>query len=154
MSRNLDTFQRWEKQGLLRERLEIIQDLVSKNVPQRKIALRLGISEKTLQKMKNKHVDFARAFSKGELILKEDLINAIYKKAVGYYEETTQTLIEEVGGRSKRKIVKTKKYYPPDFNSARYLLIIKFGREYHDKKFELEIMEKRIEAREENWNND
>lgn len=35
--------------------------------------------------------------------------------------------MEDHNGKPKKKIVKTMKYYPPDLNAAKYLLIIKFG---------------------------
>jgi transcriptional regulator with XRE-family HTH domain len=151
LSKALDSFEKWEKQGLLKEKLDLIEKLASKNITQVKIAKALGISEKTLQKLKNKHVDFARAFSKGESDMKDNLISAIYSKAIGFQKEETQTLIETYNGRSKKKVVKNKKYYPPDLSSAKYLLITKFGRNYNDKKDELDIMEKRIDERHEEW---
>ncbi len=151
MSKRLDTVERWEKTGLLKEKLKLIESLAAKNVPQREIAKQLGISEKTLQKMKNRHVEFARAFSTGHITLKEDLLNVIYKKAMGFFEEDVQTFIETTNNKTKRKVVKNKKYYPPDLNSAKYLLIIRFGREFHDKKHELELMEKRIEDKDTEW---
>ena len=83
--------------------------------------------------------------------MKEDLISTIYKKAMGFEHEEVQTLVEKVGGKSKQKIVKNKKYYPPDLHSAKYLLIIKFGRDFNEKKDELDIMEKRLESKDEEW---
>ena len=154
MAKALDSFERWENQGLLKEKLKAIEELVSKNVIQEKIAKVLGISEKTLQKLKNRHVEFARAFAKGEMDMKDNLIGAIYKKAIGYEHEDIQTLVEDHNGRSKKKIVKTKKYYPPDLNSARYLLIIKFGRSFNDKKDELDLMERRLDEKQDEWTND
>ena len=109
MRRNLDTFERWEKTGLLIEKLKLIERLAAKNVTQREIAKQLGISEKTLQKMKNKHVEFARAFSTGHITLKEDLLDVIYKKAMGFFEEDVKTFIEEHNNKTKRKVVKNKK---------------------------------------------
>lgn len=147
----LDTFERWEKQGLLREKLKTIEELSAKNITQAKIARVIGISEKTLQKLKNRHVEFARAFSKGQSDMKDTLVSAIYQKAIGFEHEDTQTLIENVGSKQKRKIVKNTKYYPPDLNSAKYLLITKFGRKYNDKKDELELMERRINEKQEDW---
>ena len=40
--------------------------------------------------------------------MKDNLIGAIYKKAMGFEHEEIQTLIEDQNGRSKKKIVKTK----------------------------------------------
>ena len=151
MARVLDSFERWENQGTLKDKLRTIEDLVSKNVIQEKIATVLGISEKTLQKLKNKHVEFARAFAKGELDMKDNLIGAIYKKAMGFEHEEIQTLIEDQNGRSKKKIVKTKKYYPPDLNSAKYLLVVRFGRSFNDRKDELDLMERRLNEKQDEW---
>ena len=123
----------------------------SRNVSQQKIATELGISLKTLQKLKNKHPDFAYAFKKGKSEMKENLIGAIYKKAMGYDREETQTQAENYAGKKKQKIVKTTKHYPPDLNSAKYLLLINFGRDYSDKKEELELMEKRLESKDEEF---
>lgn len=153
ISKQLDTFERWEKQGILKKKLKIIRDLSAKNIPQQKIASELGISLKTLQKLKNRHPDFAFAFKKGKSEMKDKLIDAIYKKAIGYDLEDTQSLVEATGGKKKQKIVKTTKHYPPDLNSAKYLLIINFGRDYNEKKDEIDIMEKRLKDNE-TWTNE
>lgn len=131
--------------------MKLVRQLSAKNVTQQKIANELGISLKTLQKLKNRHVDFARVFKKGQSEMKENLIGAIYKKAMGFEREEVQTLIEKVGSKQKQKVVKNKKYYPPDLNSAKYLLITKFGRDYNEKKDELDLMEKRLENKDEEW---
>ena len=154
MAKVLDSFERWENQGLLKSKLRTVEELIGKNVTQEKIAKVIGISEKTLQKLKNKHVEFARAFSKGELDLKDNLIGAIYKKAMGFEHEDIQTQMEDHNGKPKKKIVKTMKYYPPDLNSAKYLLIIKFGRSFNEKKDELDLMERRIDEKQDEWTNE
>lgn len=38
-------------------------------------------------------------------------------------------------------------------NAVRYLLIIKFGRDYNDKKEEIDAMYERLRNREEKWTN-
>jgi DNA-binding XRE family transcriptional regulator len=48
LAKVLDSFERWENQGLLKNKLKIIEELVAKNVTQEKIAKVIGISEKTL----------------------------------------------------------------------------------------------------------
>jgi len=154
LAKVLDSFERWENQGLLKSKLRTVEELIGKNVTQEKIAKVIGISEKTLQKLKNKHVEFARAFSKGELDLKDNLIGAIYKKAMGFEHEDIQTQMEDHNGKPKKKIVKTMKYYPPDLNSAKYLLIIKFGRSFNEKKDELDLMERRIDEKQDEWTNE
>lgn len=73
----------------------------------KKIAKAVGISEKTLQKLKNKHVEFSRAFSKSELDQKDDPIGAIYKKTMGFEHEDIQTQMEDYNGKPKLRNLKT-----------------------------------------------
>jgi CRISPR/Cas system CSM-associated protein Csm2 small subunit len=69
------------------------------------------------------------------------------------YEEI-QTIIEETKTGTKKKIVKTKKKALPDFNAAKYLLAIKFGRKYNEKKEIIALMEKRIAQGDDVWFNE
>ena len=82
------------------------------------------------------------------------ILDAIYKRAVGYETEDEVTTDEIVGDRKKQRIVKTKKVYPPDIDACKYLLMIKFGRDYSPKKFELEILEKKTAESVEFWQDD
>ena len=49
-------------------------------------------------------------------------IKAIEKLANGYEYEEVQTQIEETLTGTKKKIIKTKKHVPPNFQAAKYLL--------------------------------
>jgi hypothetical protein len=73
---------------------------------------------------------------------------------MGFEHEDIQTQMEDHNGKPKKKIVKTMKYYPPDLNAAKYLLIIKFGRSFNEKKDELDLMERRIDEKENEWTNE
>lgn len=53
---------------------------------------------------------------------KNKYIEALKKRALGFEYEETTTLIEETAHGTKKKIVKNKKYCPPDPATARYLL--------------------------------
>lgn len=53
---------------------------------------------------------------------KQKYIDALKKRALGFEYEEVTTLIEETAHGTKKKIVKTKKYVPPDSKTARYLL--------------------------------
>ena len=149
----LDYYEKWERDGILDKRLSEIKELVSKAVPQIEIAKILGMSEKTMYKLKNRHPKMNQAFVFGNDDLKYTLIDTLIKKAVGYEYEETQTTIEETKTGTKKKIVKYKKKAQPDMNAVRYLLIIKFGREYNDKKEEIDAMYERLKNREEKWTN-
>jgi predicted transcriptional regulator len=149
----LDYYEKWERDGILDKRLSEIKELISKGVPQIEIAKILGMSEKTMYKLKNRHPKMNQAFVFGNDDLKYTLIDTLIKKAVGYEYEETQTTIEETKTGTKKKIVKYKKKAQPDMNAVRYLLIIKFGRDYNDKKEEIDAMYERLRNREEKWTN-
>jgi predicted transcriptional regulator len=149
----LDYYEKWERDGILDKRLNEIKELISKGVPQVEIAKILGMSEKTMYKLKNRHPKMNQAFVFGNDDLKYTLIDTLIKKAVGYEYEETQTTIEETKTGTKKKIVKYKKKAQPDMNAVRYLLIIKFGRDYNDKKEEIDAMYERLRNREEKWTN-
>lgn len=149
-----DTYEQWEADGILEEKLKSIQDLVGKRIIQKEIAEFLGLSEKTLIKLKKAHPRLNQAFINGDLELKDKLMDAMFQRAVGFDYEETQTIIEENKSGTKKRIVKTKKKALPDFSALKYLLIIKFGRDFNDRKEELDIMNKRLEKGEEVWLNE
>ena len=48
-------------------------------------------------------------------------LNNIKKLADGFEYEETQTFIEETAHGTKKRIVRVKKYYPPNLNAIKYL---------------------------------
>jgi predicted transcriptional regulator len=148
-----DYYEKWQEQNILDQKINEIQDMVSKNYTQKNIAKILGMSEKTLISLKKKYPKLDHAFIFGNDELKYQLMDTMFKKAMGYEYEETQTTIEETKTGTKKKIVKYKKKAQPDMNAARYLLIIKFGRDYNDKKEEIDAMYERLRNREEKWTN-
>lgn len=151
MAKVRDTYEQWEADGILEDKLKTIQELVGKRIIQKEIAEFLGLSERTLIKIKKAHPRLNQAFINGDSELKDKLIDKVYEKAMGFDYEETQTVVEETSSGTKKKIVKNKKKALPDFNAIKYLLIIKFGREFNEKKEELDLMYKRLEKGEEIW---
>jgi len=150
----LDTYQQWEADGVLDERIKSIQDMVARRIIQKDIAKAMNLSENTLIKLKRSHPRLNQAFINGDDELKYKLMDALFQRAVGMEYEEVQTIIEESSSGTKKRLVKTKKKALPDFNAIKYLLIIKFGREYNERKEEIDIMLKRIEKGEETWINE
>jgi hypothetical protein len=150
----LDTYQQWEADGVLDERIKSVQDMVARRIIQKDIAKALNVSENTMIKLKRSHPRLNQAFINGDDELKYKLMDALFQRAVGMEYEEVQTIIEETSSGTKKRLVKTKKKSLPDFNALKYLLIIKFGREYNERKEEIDIMLKRIEKGEETWINE
>lgn len=154
MPRLLDSYQEWEKDGVLKKKLQKIEELSSKRINQRDLADSIGISEKTFIVLKRKHPKIKEAIYKGKESMKKDLLDAMYQLAIGAFSEDTKTNIEKDGnGKRKERIEKHTKKERPDYKAIRYLLITNFGREYNEKKRELDLMEKRLNAKEDDWTN-
>ena len=150
----LDLYEKWEISGHLEDKLKSISEMVSKRATQRQVAEYLGITEKTIIKLRKAHPKLNEAFQYGDEELKEKLIDAVYQRAIGFEYEETQTVIEETKTGTKKRITKYKKQSLPDITAIKYLLITKFGIEYNEKKAEIELMAKRIENGEEEWVNE
>jgi hypothetical protein len=154
LAKVLDTYQQWDADGVLDERIKSIQDMVARRIIQKDIAKAMNLSENTLIKLKRAHARLNQAFINGDDELKYKLMDALFQRAVGMEYEEVQTIIEETPAGTKKRLVKTKKRALPDFNAIKYLLIIKFGREYNDRREEIDVMLKRIEKGEEVWTNE
>ena len=150
----LDLYEKWEESGHLNAKLKAISEMISKRATQRQVAEYLGITEKTIIKLRKVHPKLNEAFQYGDEELKQKLIDAMYQRAVGFEYEETQTVIEETKTGTKKRITKYKKQSLPDVQAIKYLLITKFGIEYNEKKAEIELMAKRIENGEEEWINE
>jgi len=146
-----DTFDLWKKNGALETKLGLISDLTARRSSQIVISQQLGINPKTFSMLKSKHSEIRKAVLEGEERLKSSLLDAVYKRAMGFEATDEVTTLEIVNERKKKRIVKTRKTFPPDVDACKYLLMIKFGKEYSPKKYELELMEKKIKSDKEVW---
>lgn len=153
--RLLDTYEKWVQQGVHKKKLKDIKDLVAKGVTQKKTAELLGITEKTLIKLKRNHKEVERAFIFGNDKLIDDAFGSVYKKAMGFKVPLKTIHAEENKngkGQKKNKVTITERYFPPDLPSLKYWLIIKGGKEYNERREELDLMKERLNKRDEEWN--
>ncbi len=144
MRRNEDTFLKWKREGTLNAKITYLRGASANFYSQKRICIDLGISETTFIKLKEKHHEIREALAYGDEILKADVMSALKKRAVGFTSKTKVKSYKKDGtGRDQQSIQEVEKEYPPDVDAIKYLLTILFGREYHPKKEELELMEKR-----------
>ena len=154
LSKVLDTYLQWEANELLDSKLKTIKEMVQKRISQKNIAETIGLSERTLIKLRKNHVKFNQAFIEGKEVMKQQLVDAMLQRALGFEYEEMQTIIEETKTGTKKRLVKTKRKAIPDISAIKYLLIVQFGRDFNDRKEEIELMMKRIEKGEEVWSNE
>ena len=125
-----DTFDLWKRCGSLESKLALISDLTARRSSQIVISQQLGISPKTFSLLKNKHSEIRKAILEGEERLKSAILDAVYKRAMGFETTDEVTTLEIVNERQKKRIVKTRKTFPPDVDACKYLLMIKFGKKF------------------------
>ena len=146
MAKREDTYQMWERTGVLKSKLDYIKSASASFYTQKDMCHDLNISEKTFTLLKNKHPEIQKALDDGTNLLLKDLFNALLLRAKGHKEKiTTKSMEKNPLGGTKTKAVEEEKYYPPDFEAIKYILIMKFGKDFDPKKFMLEMMEKKNE---------
>lgn len=102
----LDRIPSWRKQGLTEEQ----------------IAQKLRIAYSTLNVYKERYSELSEALKKGKEELIEELEDSLYKKAMGYEYEETETWLEEVDGVQKKRVKRIKKVAHPDTGALAFAL--------------------------------
>ena len=144
MKKKEDTYQMWERTGVLKSKLDYIRAASASFYTQKDMCLDLQITEKTFIALKNKYPLVREAIAQGESLLLNDMFSALKTKAMGHKEKTTSKSMRKnpIGG-TETKVTEEEKYYPPDFEVIKYILIMKFGKDFDPKKFMYEYMDKK-----------
>ena len=152
MRKKEDTYQMCERTGVLKSKLDYIKAASATFSTQKDMCKDLGISEQTFIALKEKHPEIQQAISEGESLLLNDLFSALKIKAMGHKEKTTsKTMRKNPLGGTEQKVTEEEKYFPPDFEVIKYILIMKFGKDFDPKKFMYEYIDKKNEP--EIWTN-
>jgi len=96
----------WRKQGMTEEQ----------------IADKLDIAYSTLNLYKNKYSELSEVLKKGKEELIEELEDSLYRRAMGYEYEETETWLEEVDGVQKKRVKRIKKLAHPDTGALAFAL--------------------------------
>nr|DAN92268.1 MAG TPA: terminase small subunit [Caudoviricetes sp.] len=103
---NLIRIESWARQGLTDEQ----------------IAKNMGIKKTTFYDWLNKYPDISESLKKGKAPVDFEVENALLKRAIGFEYEETETVIEEVNGKTKSKIKRIKKTALPDTSAIIFWL--------------------------------
>ena len=141
-----DIYSDWKKRGILSVKLDFIKKASRSFYTQKKMCAYLGISEATFIKLKKNHPEVNDAINKGEEALLQDLYDATLLKAKGQTKVLHHRSAEkDPRGGQRQKLMEEEKYFPPDLEAIKYILMVKFGREYNPKKDLINIAEKKVE---------
>lgn len=87
------------------------------------IAGNIGVHDKTFATWISKYPEIREAVRKGKAPADVKVENAFFKRATGEWVEETDTIIEQTGNRPPtKKIIKKKKYIPPDTTAGIFWL--------------------------------
>lgn len=148
-----DNYQKWKADGLVQSKLKLIKELASRSCGMGIIATELGIAENTLYSLRKKYKDVDKAYVDGRNLLQKSLLEKMYERAMGLTITNEDQIIEQTPTGTKKKIIKQTRTIIGDMGVARYLLIINFGKEFSEKKYELELSEQKVleKQRENEW---
>ncbi len=148
-----DIYQKWKTDGLVQSKLKLIKELASRSCGMGVIASELGMSESNLYTLRKRCKDIDQAYEDGRNLLKKSLLEKMFERAMGFTITNEDQIIEQTPTGTKKKIIKQTRTILGDMGDARYLLIINFGKEYSEKKYELELTEQKVleRQRENDW---
>lgn len=139
-----DNYQKWKTDGTLESKLKFIKELAGRSCGMGVIATELGISENTLYSLRKKYKDVEKSYEDGRNLLKKSLLEKMFERAMGFTIVNEDQIIEQTPTGTKKKVIKQTRTILGDMGVARYLLIINFGKEYSEKKYELELSEQKV----------
>ena len=146
-----DNYQTWKTNGVLQSKLKLIKELASRSCGMGVIATELGMPENSLYSLRKKYKDVEKAYEDGRYMHKKSLLEKMFEHAMGFTITNEDQIIEQTPTGIKKKVIKQTRTILGDMGVARYLLIINFGKEYSEKKYELELSEqKALERQKEN----
>lgn len=102
------------QQWLTEDGLLLLKGWARDGLTDEQIANNCGVSRSTLSEWKRKFSDISDALKRGKEVVDYEVENALYRRALGYEYEETQTTIEETPSGTRRKVIKIKKHMPPD----------------------------------------
>ena len=127
--RGLGKYHDWiTEEGLLK-----IEGWARDGLTDEQIAHNIGIRRETLYVWKNKYPNISNALKKGKEVIDRQVENALLKRALGYEYEEVKTLVEEVDGKKKKKIEKTKRHVPADVSAGIFWLRNRKGKAWSNR---------------------
>lgn len=124
-------FQEW----LTEEALLRIRGWAKDGLTEEQIAYNMGIGRRTLFSWKNRYEPISLALKESKEIADRHVENALYKRALGYdYEETETFVTTDSAGREQKRIKRVKKSALPDVAAQIFWLKNRKPERWRDKR--------------------
>lgn len=124
-------FHEWlTEEGLIK-----IEGWAKSGLSDKQIANNVGVSERTFTRWKADHPTILSVLKRGKEVVDFEVENALYKNATGFEYEEVKTYIEEIDGKQRKKIEKTKKLMRPDTTAQIFWLKNRKPAEWREKQW-------------------
>ena len=145
-----DIYQKWNEQGILRNKLLSISFLVRAGIPIRDICKKEGITLKELASLKSKYNDLADACDKNNINGLIFCVDNLIQMAEGYQmRKEGKEGYKTKTGQDKFKLIDIKVPVPKNLQANAYLLEKGYGKQWLIDFEKLALAEKK--AKQETW---
>lgn len=111
-------YQEWLEQ----DSLLMIEGWARQGLTDEQIAKNMNISYSTFREWKKKYSAVSAALKRGKAPVDFEVENALLKRAIGFEYEETETIIEEIDGKQKKRVKKIKKVALPEISAIIFWL--------------------------------
>ena len=111
-------YQEWLEQ----DNLLMIEGWARQGLTDEQIAKNMGIKKSTFYDWLKKYPDISESLKKGKAPVDFEVENALLKRAIGFEYEETETIIEEIDGKQKKRVKKIKKVALPETSAIIFWL--------------------------------
>lgn len=116
----------------IKSKLQLVEQWSKAGLTEQQIAHNLGIARSSLSTYKLKYPKLMEALRKGREVVPTVFENPLFRRAVGFYNETIRTSERIINGKSVRLIQKVRRYIPPDVSACAILLKNKAPQDWCD----------------------
>ena len=111
-------YQEWLEQ----DNLLMIEGWARQGLTDEQIAKNMGIKKSTFYDWLKKYPDISDSLKRGKAPVDFEVENALLKRAIGFEYEETETIIEEIDGKQKKKVKRIKKVALPETSAIIFWL--------------------------------
>lgn len=150
--KSLDAFEKVKAEGRWPEVKDAIYDLSVQGFSEGYIGARLfNVDKAAFSRLKRDHQEIQEVFNSADDVVVKDLMASMMKLARGAKYKKQKTHLEEINGTKIKKVIDKDEYeVPPDYRALHYMLRFRGGKEFHERREEIEA-EERKEADKETW---
>lgn len=109
---------RGRKPKYSRELLPQIEQWLNEGAINKDICEKLNINQDTFYQWLKRYPELVEVIARAKAVANDKVVNALYKRALGYEYEEVTTEIQQVGDKQVKQVKKVKKHVPSDTHAC------------------------------------